>query len=109
MPLTGGGQGFSRPGRVQRGRRRGAEGWRCGGEPARGRRIPRALDAEGPLMKRLLVAVLALSAAGAAPVDRPAGRSLRFEKRQLFVGPYERATVGDLNRDGRPDIVYGPY
>ncbi len=60
-------------------------------------------------MKRLLVAVLALSAAAAAPIDTPAGRSVRFEKRQLFVGPYESATVGDLNRDGRPDIVYGPY
>ena len=40
----------------------------------------------------------------------PAGdRSLRFSRRHLFVGPYESATVGDLDRDGRLDIVYGPY
>lgn len=38
-----------------------------------------------------------------------AERSLQFVKKQLFVNPYESATVADLNRDGHLDIVYGAY
>ncbi|MPZ19707.1 MAG: hypothetical protein GEV06_17565 [Luteitalea sp.] len=36
-------------------------------------------------------------------------RSLRFSRKQLMVGPYESATVGDLNRDGHVDIVSGAH
>ena len=46
--------------------------------------------------------------ASAASASDPR-RSLHFSRRHLFVGPYESATVGDLDRDGRLDIVYGPY
>jgi hypothetical protein len=35
--------------------------------------------------------------------------SVQFEKIHLFVGPYENCTIADLNLDGHPDIVYGPY
>jgi hypothetical protein len=35
--------------------------------------------------------------------------ALRFEHRPLLVGPYESAAVGDLDRDGRLDIVSGAY
>ena len=34
---------------------------------------------------------------------------LRFEKRHLLSGPYESATVADLDRDGHVDIVSGPH
>jgi FG-GAP-like repeat len=34
---------------------------------------------------------------------------IRFSRRALFVGPYENAAVGDLDRDGRLDIVSGAY
>jgi FG-GAP-like repeat len=47
-------------------------------------------------------------AGGAAQENKPS-RSLKFSKRQLFVNPYESCAVGDLNRDGHPDIVYGSY
>ena len=35
--------------------------------------------------------------------------SVRFAKKHLFVNPYESTAVGDLNRDGHLDIVYGAY
>jgi hypothetical protein len=47
-------------------------------------------------------------AGGAAQENKPS-RSLKFSKRQLFVNPYESCAVGDLNRDGQLDIVYGSY
>jgi hypothetical protein len=34
---------------------------------------------------------------------------LRFTKKQLFVNPYESAAVGDVNKDGHVDIVYGAH
>jgi hypothetical protein len=66
---------------------------------------------------RLLVAVLALASfvtasaaeTPAAPPSPTASRSLRFTKKPLLVSPHESATVGDLDRDGHPDIVSGPY
>jgi VCBS repeat protein len=58
---------------------------------------------------RGVAAVAVLAAATVAPAPPPADRDLHFVRRQLFVGPYESATVGDLDRDGRPDVVYGPY
>jgi hypothetical protein len=45
----------------------------------------------------------------AQPAADATERSLTFTKRPLFVGPHENATIGDLNRDGQPDIVSGAY
>jgi hypothetical protein len=47
--------------------------------------------------------------AGSASAGEDEGRSLRFVRRLLLVGPYENATVADLDRDGRLDIVSGAY
>jgi hypothetical protein len=52
-------------------------------------------------MRALLVVLLVV--AGCAHGER----SLRWSKRHLFVGPYESATVGDLDKDGKLDIVSG--
>jgi hypothetical protein len=52
-------------------------------------------------------ALLLLACVACAHV--PPGASLRFTKRQLMINPGQTATVGDLNRDGHPDIVYGAY
>jgi hypothetical protein len=52
--------------------------------------------------------LLSVLASGAAQNGKGA-RSLKFTKKQLFVNPYESCTVGDLNRDGHVDIVYGAY
>jgi hypothetical protein len=41
--------------------------------------------------------------------DRASRKTVSFNRRHLFVGPYESATVADLDRDGHPDIIYGPY
>ena len=59
----------------------------------------------------LAVSALALGAcASARGHGTPGGtHTLRFERRQLFVSPTESAAVADLDRDGRPDIVYGAY
>ena len=53
----------------------------------------------------LWAAVLLAGSASAGEDDR----SVRFVRRLLFVGPYENATVADLDRDGRLDIVSGAY
>jgi hypothetical protein len=57
--------------------------------------------------------ILALLVGGLFSGDAAAGaaepRSLSWTKRQLFVGPFENCTTGDLNKDGHVDIVYGPY
>jgi hypothetical protein len=54
---------------------------------------------------------LLLLACGLACVHLPRDEhaTLRFTKRQLMINPNQSATVGDLNRDGHPDIVYGAY
>lgn len=59
-------------------------------------------------MKPLLVAsILLLSVLASDTVQNGNnGKSLRFTKKQIFVNPYESCAVGDLNRDGHPDIVY---
>jgi FG-GAP-like repeat len=54
------------------------------------------------------IILVGLLASGAVQGNKPAG-SLKFTRKQLFVNPYESCAVGDLNRDGRPDIVYGSY
>jgi hypothetical protein len=52
--------------------------------------------------------VLLLCALGCAHGPRGSG-DLRFTKRHLMINPSQTATIGDLDRDGRPDIVYGAY
>jgi hypothetical protein len=37
------------------------------------------------------------------------GRTVRFTKKRLFVTNYQAASVADINRDGKPDIVSGAY
>jgi len=53
--------------------------------------------------------VMLACALGCAHAQRGPGASLRFTKRHLMVSPTQTATIGDLNRDGHPDIVYGAY
>jgi hypothetical protein len=55
----------------------------------------------------MVVALLAGPAATAG--EQGEGRTLRFTRQALFVGPHENATVADLDRDGRLDIVSGAY
>jgi len=69
-----------------------------------------------PRVTRVALLVGAAGLVGVSVIAGPsrqdaagAARSLRFTKQALFVGPHENATVGDLNRDGHPDIVSGPY
>ena len=50
-----------------------------------------------------------IGGAACVPARPPETASLRFVPRHLFSGPYESATHGDLNRDGRVDLVSGPY
>ena len=53
--------------------------------------------------------VMLCGVSGGILAANKATTSLRWEKRQLMVAPYENTAVGDLNRDGHLDIVYGPY
>jgi hypothetical protein len=39
----------------------------------------------------------------------PTKSDVKFNKKFLFAGPYEEAAVVDINKDGKLDIVYGPY
>jgi hypothetical protein len=54
------------------------------------------------------VGLLGLALLGASPKE-PATRDLVFSRKLLLVAPYESATVGDLDHDGKVDIVYGTY
>jgi hypothetical protein len=65
----------------------------------------------GLLIASIATMMLVVAAAGGGVAagqsnERP---ELRFTKRQLFVSPYESTAVGDLNKDGHVDIVYGAY
>jgi hypothetical protein len=55
------------------------------------------------------IVALILVAPQMASAQQDEKDTVRFSKRHLFVGPYEDCTVGDVNKDGKPDIVYGPY
>jgi hypothetical protein len=36
-------------------------------------------------------------------------KTVRFEKKRLFVSNYQAASVADLDRDGKLDVISGPY
>jgi hypothetical protein len=57
-----------------------------------------------------IVPVLSLLAAvSALAASAPASKEIRWTKRHLLTGPYENAAVADLNKDGKPDIICGPF
>jgi hypothetical protein len=62
-----------------------------------------------PVPPSLVALLLLCGAAGAAEEVDGTQPTLRFERRHLFVGPHENATVADLDLDGHLDIVWGPY
>jgi hypothetical protein len=68
-----------------------------------------ALRRPVPLATTLACLLVLLAPAGNAQAPAISDGTVRFSKRALFVGPHENATVGDFDRDGRPDIVSGPY
>jgi hypothetical protein len=89
----------------------------CRGIPVLSRREesrcpPQAgIFARGPfaIMAAMIMASAVMSAHLVAAENIPAGKDLRWIKRQLLTGPYENATVADLNKDGHPDIISGPF
>ncbi len=58
---------------------------------------------------RTLAALVMLVAVTAVAQAQDEADTVHFSKRQLFIGPYEDCTVADLNKDGKPDLIYGPY
>ncbi len=87
--------------------------------------LPARLPATGLLATGLLaggllvMSAFGLAASRVAPLaatphashqeTAPPAKTLRFIKKPLMVDPYESGTVGDLNRDGHLDIVYGAH
>ena len=61
------------------------------------------------LLQRMACLVPVALMACATPLHAVEGGSVRFSRRLLLVAPYENATVADLDRDGRLDIVSGAY
>ena len=56
------------------------------------------------------IAVLIGSAGGIRSATAQERRLHSFERRQLTDGYFsEGANAGDLDQDGKPDVVYGPY
>src|SRR5581483_8382294 len=66
-------------------------------------------DFFGSRSKYVISIILLSILAGGAVQNVKDPKSLIFTSKHLFVNPYEICTVGDLNRDGHPDIVYGAY
>ncbi len=65
-------------------------------------------------MKRVLAVIgllLVLLAGFTLAANEPAAgpKSVRFSKKRLFVSTYQAASVADIDRDGKIDIVSGPY
>jgi glucose/arabinose dehydrogenase len=71
----------------------------------------RALRASARLRVWLLPTAFACCSVvtGTLHADSDAMSTVTFEKRKLFVSPHESCDIGDINRDGHLDIVYGPY
>ena len=60
--------------------------------------------------KRVCSALVALGIVGGAAALGAEPRLDSFDRKQLTDVYYsEGAAVGDINRDGHPDVVYGPY
>lgn len=57
----------------------------------------------------VLFFLLGAAAVGPSRTVAAEGDSITFAKRKLFVSPYESCAIGDIDRDGQLDIVYGPY
>ena len=63
-------------------------------------------------MRSSLAAVAVLMLIGprfSASQNADTSKTVRFSKKRLFVTDYQAASVADINRDGKPDIVSGPY
>ena len=52
-------------------------------------------------MRRVLALLVVVSSGWPAEVH--------FDKKRLFISNYQAASIADINRDGKPDIVSGPY
>jgi hypothetical protein len=62
------------------------------------------------ITRRIITVAALVSGAIATPPDaRDEARTLRFDKKRLFVSTYQAASVADIDRDGKLDIVSGPY
>jgi hypothetical protein len=72
------------------------------------RKLIRGFSARGAACAAVAV-LLGLLIIGATVRDSDTKGDLRFSRRHLFVNPYESCAVADLDSDGQPDIVYGPY
>ncbi len=59
--------------------------------------------------RNMMWTVSVLLLVGSVAWAQPEQKTLRFTKRHMFVNPYESCAVGDLNKDGHLDIVYGAY
>ena len=57
--------------------------------------------------KLAFAALVAITVAGSDAVGPMP--TVRFEKKRLFVSTYQAANIADINKDGKPDIVSGPY
>src|SRR5215475_4661718 len=66
-------------------------------------------------MGRKILVATALATVALAPAfftakaDNDDGKTVHFTKKRLFVNNYQAASVADINRDGKPDIVSGAY